>query len=102
MGSSSASERLVETWEIIVACLIFLFFSLLVSVNPYDLLGWLLGGIAVFYLLDGLLRDELRAVTFSHEFFEMRFPSKAIIRIVPMCRMEGTILSGIPLVQFSF
>ncbi|CAL8150895.1 unnamed protein product [Prunus armeniaca] len=31
IGSSSVGRRSVETWEIIVACLIFLFFSLLVS-----------------------------------------------------------------------
>ncbi|CAL2239103.1 unnamed protein product [Prunus armeniaca] len=31
--SSSASGKSVETWEIIMACLIFLFFSLLVSLD---------------------------------------------------------------------
>ncbi|CAL2247781.1 unnamed protein product [Prunus armeniaca] len=66
-GSSLIDWRLIKTWEIVVACLIFLFYvgqpRLLEIgqdlINPYDLLGRLLGCVAIPNMLDGLLRDEL-------------------------------------------
>ncbi|KAL6294130.1 hypothetical protein ACE6H2_002272 [Prunus campanulata] len=41
------------------------------------------------------------AVTFSHEFLKVRFPSKAVVCCVSVRPMEGTIFSGIPLVRIS-
>ncbi|CAL2247526.1 unnamed protein product [Prunus armeniaca] len=65
-------------------------------------MGWFLGGVSIFNSLDGLIRDELRAVTFSHEFFKVCFPSEAVIGIVLVCPMEGTVFASIPLVWISF
>ncbi|CAL9025730.1 unnamed protein product [Prunus brigantina] len=70
-------------------------------VNPYDLMGWFLGGVSIFNPLDGLLCNEFRAVTFSHEFFKVCFPSEAVVHSVSMRPMEGTVFASIPLVRIS-
>ncbi|CAL9016057.1 unnamed protein product [Prunus brigantina] len=42
------------------------------------------------------------AVTFSHEFFKVRFLNEAVVHSVSMHPMEGTIFASIPLVRISF
>ncbi|CAL9013900.1 unnamed protein product, partial [Prunus brigantina] len=61
-----------------------------------------LGGVAFLYPLNSLLRNEFCAVTFSHEFFKVGFPSEAVVGSVPVCPMEGTIFVDIPFVRISF
>ncbi|CAL2265792.1 unnamed protein product [Prunus armeniaca] len=70
-------------------------------VNPYDFLGRFLGCIAVLNLLDGLLCYEFYAIAFSHQFFEVYLPSKAIISVMCVRPMEGTVPSDIPLGRIS-
>ncbi|CAL2247919.1 unnamed protein product [Prunus armeniaca] len=66
-------------------------------INPYDCLGRLLGCIAILNMLDALLRYKLCTMAFSHQFFEVLFPSKAVICEMSVRLMEGTVFSGIPL-----
>ncbi|CAL2240122.1 unnamed protein product [Prunus armeniaca] len=62
-------------------------------VNPYDLLGRLLGGVSIFSPLDGLLPDEFHAVTFSHEFFKgfvgLLAQVVQVVRVLLDCSVRG-------------